>query len=355
MKNQFQSQNVPKRISQNKSQPALPRKVVLLQKRLRNHIINQFEFTSKMEFKNRVDFSRRANKVNDFQGRIIRAGLKAIGMSHDELVKRQKIDMASARKGAERRRKELIEKSQKLALAHKQKTKKMQAFRKLFEKEVDNPRLSVFLCERVSHHFWGSGGYTTSSNPTDVSNPQYINSVGENITRWCLKIGNTSGGFGMYTAILSDEFVWNSDREGVLDAEAFFHLNAIYDIGLVGKCFGHSNARLRITPLIYVAQNVTGTTDVILVSSNSFNSFLDIDVTAGCVNIVSNGMATPLDTGEVSLSRSNFPLQANKPVLVTVAMVVEAYAYNGASVDLDFLSEQSFAMDVPCAALIIDS
>jgi len=356
MKKQSQPRKVPKRSSQKKSQPALPRNVVLLQKRLRNHIISQFEFTSKMDTKKDADFSRRANKVNDFQERIISAGLKAIGISHDELVRRQEIDMASARKGAKRRRKELIKKSQKLALAHKHKTKRMQALRQRFEKEVGNPRLSVFLCERVAEHFFARPERSSDAVSIHISDLQYIKEVGKNITRWRLKIGHTNREFGRYHGIFMNEFVWNSDREGILDAEALIYLNGVYDIDLIGKCIGFSSAYLRLTPYMYVSQNVSGSTDIILWSTaNNSNYLLDINRRAECVGRVDDGMATPLDTGEVSISRSNFPLQANKPIIVTMVITVDAFAYNGATLDLDFLSDQSFAIDVPCVALIVDS
>ena len=178
--------------------------------------------------------------------------------------------------------------------------------------------------------------------------------LGRHILRWAWSIKGTDGRFAKYTAILGNEFVWWSDQQGVMNVEGTFDLNAIYDIGLVGMCSGYSEARLRVTPLIFVSQSISGSSELVLDSANYSNSYLNIKSKAGCVGIVDDGMATRLDTGEVTLTRSNFPLQTDRPVLVTTALLVQAYAYNGASVELDFVGAPSLGWDVPCVALVIN-
>lgn len=340
--------STPKEIS-------LPKKAREHQKRLRAHIKKQFAFQEKMVGQGAKDFTERANNAYAFQEEIFRRGLKASGIEYSDIEKRQKLDMKLALRNAKKRKAEIIRKSKSVQRQHKMRTKRRQALRSRFEKEIGNPRLSVFLCERVDHDFYGSGVYTTNPNSINDSSLQYINNPGENVTRWRIRIQNTSGGFARYTAFLVDEFAWMSDRNGVMDVEAIFSLNAAYDIGLVGMCFGHSAAELLVKPMLLVSQNVSGTTDLTLDNLGTSNALLDIDREAGCVGIVDSGLATPLETGEISLTRSNFPVQANKIVLVDVVLAVTAYGYNGGTVDFDFKSESSFEMDTPCVALIVDS
>lgn len=326
-----------------------------LQKRLRAHIVKQFEFSDKFKALTSEDFTRRAKRADAFQEKVFAAGLKAIGISYDTIKVRQEKDMALALKNGKKRREQLIKESKAMAVEYERRTKQRQAMRSRFEKEVGNPRLYAFLCERAGSNLNLVPNTTLPTNPFLVWNPQYINNLGENVTRWRIGIQNTGGGFGLLNAILMDHFVWMCDREGVMDVEAFFHLNGVYDLNLVGMCFGHSQASLFVEPRLFVSQNVQGTTDVTLSTVYTSNALLNLDVAADCVNIVDSGMATRLHTGEISLTRSNFPLQANKPVIISVVLYVTAYAYNGASLDFDFRSESSFRMDVPTVALIVDS
>jgi hypothetical protein len=331
--------------------PTMSKDALAVQKRFREALLSRLQFAAEMRARVLKDFSRRANLVGTFQEELLRAGLEKLGTSAEEIRARQDNDIKLARKQARARRKELLERSAIAAKDHDSKRRRRQAVRGRFEKTVGNPRLSVFLCQCANQPYWGVPGGTVSGGPS-LTGPQYVNAAGKNVTRWRLGLDGTGGGFKTYVAFLATDFVWQSDREGVLSAEAIYYLNGTYSLDLPGMCIGHAEASLRVSPLLLVAQNVVGTTDVVLGSTDSLSHVLDLRTSAGCSGVTDDGL---IETGEQSLSRANFPLQANKPLIVSVGLVVEAYAYNGASLDLDFFSEASFAWDVPCVALVIDS
>ena len=146
---------------------------------MRKHIIGQFEFSAKLDAKNKRDFARRAKRADAFQEKIVKAGLEALGINPEDLKKRQEADFALARKSANRRRADLLGRSRQLALQRDRRTMRRQAFRKRFEKTLGNPTASVFLCERASSFFWGVPGYSGSPNPILSSNVECIDDVGK--------------------------------------------------------------------------------------------------------------------------------------------------------------------------------
>jgi len=91
-----------------------------------------------------------------------------------------------------------------------------------------------------------------------VSSPEYIDDVGKNVTRWRLRVSDTDGGTKACVAYAMSDFVWESDQQGMLTAQALFHLNCLYELGLESHCFGHSEAKLQAVPVLQVAQNAAG-------------------------------------------------------------------------------------------------
>jgi len=62
-----------------------------------------------------------------------------------------------------------------------------------------------------------------------------------------------------------------------------------------------------------------------------------------------------VDTWIVALEQANFPIVANKPVLVTVTLVIVADASNDAAVEVDFASAPGLEMDTSFVALMVNS
>jgi len=323
-----------------------------LQERLRKYIVSQYAFSAKMEAKKLSDFARRARRVDAYQQRITEAGLRALGVDPLEIRERHIRDFALARRAAQIRKKELLAHANAIAREQSLRTKRWQALRDRYERELGNPFLRLFLCERATRHHWISS--FGSANAFRFSNIGYFDAKGSNVTHWGMK-GRVGGGdTASFTAILSDEFVWESDRDGVLNVQALFELNALYDLHVEPKCIGQSVAGLRMGPRIYVAQNASGSTDAVL-DNGADDAFLNVDLRTGCQGFIDNGMALPIDTGIVTLEQSNFPVVASKPVLVTVALVVEGLVYNDGGIELDFMNAPGLEMNTLFVALTVNS
>jgi hypothetical protein len=315
-----------------------------LQRRVREHVVRQRAFSAQTRAEGRAELARRARRVHAFQQEIFEAGLRTVGVTYADIRARQEKDMILARRNWKKRRDKVLEHARALAKEHESLRRRRQAARARFEPRA--PGSGTFLCERAAHELTYS-----EFGVIDVSNPEYVDGVGKNVTRWRFGISDTEGMSKACTAFAMNEFVWESDRTGTLTVQAWFHLNCVYELALEGHCFGYSEAKLQVVPAVHVAQNVAGTTDVILSSLDTTNAFIDLDETAGCEGIIEGG-GSPFN-GEMALAVTDFPLQAGKPVVVNAVLYMVGEGYNGGGVDFDFLSDPSLGFDVPCVALSI--
>jgi hypothetical protein len=152
--------------------------------------------------------------------------------------------------------------------------------------------------------------------------------------------------------LVEHDFVWQSDRNGVLDATAWLNIIGAWQIYSPGSCSKTPGASLRIGADLSIAQQLSG--QQVLTLTSPERTILEKSRTTHCVGTVSAGPVT-MNTGDVELNRNSFPLQKGKAVLATITLAVQMSAWAGGESLFDVGSHSAYQYNVPSVWFSVES
>ncbi|RLD83445.1 MAG: hypothetical protein DRJ10_03465 [Bacteroidetes bacterium] len=183
--------------------------------------------------------------------------------------------------------------------------------------------------------------------------PQVIQGgAGENKIRTKIAVDKGSN-WQFNNLFIEHQFIWQSDRVGLMNTVAWLNFIGAWYMFSPGSCWSTAGAKITIGADLSVAQHTSGTNTLILTGAEE--TILDVERETHCAGTVWTGIPAELRSGDVELTRNNYPIQNNKPVLATINMSIQISAYNGAEAYLDFYTDSSYHYNVPSVWHIIDS
>lgn len=322
--------------------------IEFLQKTMRKHNKDRYEASLKHASIEGRDYAKRQERATRVQREVFEKGSKALGLDLKYLDKTHAKDNEAARALGEKQLQSLRKQGRKFQQAHKRNIRRVRSRKKLFENKRGNPTLTVcnwFATSISPIHL--SFGSTLTNTVIQQGN------LGENVLRTLLRADSSSGQSRSGMLLVEHDFVWQSDRDGMLNAVGWLNIIGAWYMYSPGACFRPPGAFILIQADLSVSQQISGQQTLVLTGPEV--TILNERRETNCVGTVWTGNPASIRTGDVEVTRNNFPLQPSKAVLATATLIVQVGGWSGGEAMFDVESDPSFQYNVPSVWFIIDS
>lgn len=322
------------------------KEVAELRKAVDHYFKNQKDFARRLEVDILKDEMKRSKAALKWQEKLFKKAFESSGISISDIGKRQEKDSIAAKEFAARKLKALKKNSKSKARRLKSRTLRLSRLGKKFENLKGNPGLAFFLCYADliddEAHTAGDGDYLIK----DV-HKTYGANASENIAKTKLKASSGKFNWIQLRQEVKYFFIWNCDRNGILQPSAIVNFNGEYDIHTPSACIAETRARACIQAEFFVAQN-NGVINPTVITDPAF--LLDKSCGKSCAAKVD--IAPIVDREEITLTPSTpLPVVADKPVMCGVNLDLYVFAAHGGEAMLDL---QDHGVNVPCITLSVE-
>lgn len=286
-----------------------------LQRVVRKHEKDMYGISGKL-WRNQIkDQARREVIVGRAQERLYKKLSKASKSDLEVMERQHMLDNAAGLELRKKNRKMLKEHAREQNKAFRTRLRAVRKMKDRFEWNRPNPGRAVcnWFASAIT---WEEAGNAPGSFPSTG-----LGGAGRNIFKAYVNADSGANTVNA-TLIVHHDFFWMSDRAGTASVLGWLNLTGWWDLSSVGSCWFRSSAGIRIRARLSVFQPGGA------VLSGPEVTILDNQRSTQCVNIVTSGVPAPVDTGEVEVTRENYPLIAGQPVIASVLLTIELSASN---------------------------
>jgi hypothetical protein len=283
--------------------------------------------------------ARRRRVAHRFQERIYRRLCESVGISPAEIERRQASDAAAHDRLIAKHARDLARLSK--AAAKRQDLRfDWRLSQRTRIDEWREPALSVHLDRATWINVTIAGNPGAPATTTDTSTP------GQNLVRAVLEVETGGGNLGFQIVIADCDFLWHSDRDGIVTAATEVWPNLGYILNLARACTGNPGVQTRVQAKLTLAQHDASGQ----VHGEETGIFAILDRTLEGAD--SSGKSEfDIVTSPLPMSLGPFAVVNGRPVLINVWVSLQVGAIDGLAF-LDF-ERGNRRVNVPFVDLLV--